>query len=84
MTFEQWQATKKLVGIDDEAVDSYPFAEDTTQVWIYAGGLFIECRPQGGYLLPLPMVEYEGEEIEPMERRLYEFGLMEGNIEREP
>ena len=56
----------------------------TTQVWVYAGGLFIECRPQGGYLLPLAMVEYEGEEIEPMERQLYEFEVSEGNIEREP
>jgi hypothetical protein len=25
--------------------------------------------------------QYEGGEIEPMERRLYEFGLSEGNIE---
>ena len=80
MTFEEWQATKKLVSVGDEPLEDHLVADDTEKCWIYEGGLIIECRPGDRYLLQLPMESEEGEEIEPLERRLYEFGVEEGSI----
>jgi hypothetical protein len=81
MTFAEWQASKKLVPVEDEGVSGYCFADDTKQCWLYAGGLVIECRPGGDFLLQLPMELEEADEIEPLERRLFEFGTGEGCIE---
>jgi hypothetical protein len=80
MTFQDWQASKKLVGVEHEEVSAYPFADDTEHCWLYPGGLIIECRPEDRYLLALPMEEEISEDLPWLERRLYDFGRGEGSI----
>jgi hypothetical protein len=77
MTFEQFQATKRQVSVTHEGVKGYCFADGTEECLLYAGGLIIECRPGDRYLLALPMQEWVDERLEPLERRLYEFGTGE-------
>ena len=82
MTFSEWQATKQQVGVKELSGLNIPYAhaDDTERLWIYAGPLVIECRPGDRYLLQLPQEEEESEDLEPLERRLFEFGKGEGLI----
>jgi hypothetical protein len=79
MTFEDWQKTKKLVPVTDPALNGYMHAEDTEQVWLYAGGLVIEIRG-GRFLLQLPMEEQVSNDLGWLEKRLYGYGVFGGQI----
>jgi hypothetical protein len=79
MTFTEWRATKRQVLAED--VDpAYQRADDTAECLMYAGGLVIEIRPGGKYLLQLPMEEEVSEELPWLELRLFEFGQEGGLI----
>jgi hypothetical protein len=80
MTFADWQGSKKLVSADAEEVRNYLFSDETEQVLLYPGGLVIELAPRNCYL-QLPQEEWVDERPEPLENRLYEFGVAKGRIE---
>lgn len=80
MTFEEWQGTKRRVEAGDKSIEDYQCAEGTEAVYVYDANLIIEMRPDGRFMLQLPMEEEVGDELEALERRLYQFGLGEGLI----
>jgi hypothetical protein len=88
MTFEKWQGAKKRVSVEAEDVRAYPFAEGTTECFVYPGGLLIEIRENATrsgasparYLLQLPMEEEVSEDLPWLERRLWDFGVSENSF----
>lgn len=82
MPFEEWRQAKRLVSITDEAVLAYlagtDLAEGTEHCLVYPGGLVIECPGHERFVLQLPGEEEVGDDLERLERRLFEFGAANG------
>ena len=77
LKFREWQATGKRMSVVDGAyeIDLDPAFFDnatTTDLLIYDGGCYIECLSDGSYFLQISINDWQGYDLERLERILYE------------
>lgn len=90
MTFEQFQATRREVDDLGAALnDAHWEDQPPAKGYVYCDSLWIEhvgetwapdMRNQGKYYLLLERCEWIDFDLEPLERRLYEFAVQSGFV----
>ena len=75
LPFAAWQAKAQLMSVEEgaAALDIAPdyFPEETTDLLVYPGGCYIECLDSGDYFLQIAQDEWQGYDLDRLERALY-------------
>lgn len=75
LPFKEWQERAQLMPVEEGAaaldVDRDYFPEETTDLLVYPGGCYIECLKTGDYFLQIAAEEWQGFDLERLERALY-------------
>lgn len=76
LPFAEWQSKAKLMpvayGADELDLDPAYFPKETLDLLVYPGGCYIECLNTGDYFLQISQEEWQGYDLERLERILYE------------
>lgn len=75
LPFSEWQSKARLMPLEEGAaaleIDRDYFPENTTDLLVYPGGLYIECMNTRQYYLLIANMDWLSSDLEELEWELY-------------